>query len=154
VFTVRHVPLNRSALVCPLLDANDFRLESFCTPPQMQRYMSKISGPLTDRIDIQIDIPAVPYKELSNTTAAESSEMIRTRVIAARGVQFRRFYDERIYTNAQMGPRHIRKFCVLTAECEKIIENAVTKLGFSAQSYDRIFKSSRSVAANDPLYLA
>jgi len=120
----------------------------------MQRYMSKISGPLTDRIDIQIDIPAVPYKELSNTTAAESSEMIRTRVIAARGVQFRRFYDERIYTNAQMGPRHIRKFCVLTAECEKIIENAVTKLGFSAQSYDRIFKSSRSVAANDPLYLA
>jgi magnesium chelatase family protein len=99
-----------------------------------------------DRIDIQIDVPAVPYKELSNTRAAESSEAIRTRVIASRSVQFRRFYDERIYTNAQMGPRHIRKHCVLTAECEKIMENAVTKLGFSARGYDRILKVSRTIA--------
>jgi magnesium chelatase family protein len=97
-----------------------------------------------DRIDIQIDVPAVPYKELSNTRAAESSEAIRTRVIASRSVQFRRFYDERIYTNAQMGPRHIRKHCVLTAECEKIMENSVTKLGFSARGYDRILKAVRS----------
>jgi magnesium chelatase family protein len=131
---------------CPCGFANDFRRECFCTPPQIQRYMSKISGPLMDRIDIQIDVPAVPYKELSNTRAAESSEMIRTRVIAARSVQFRRFYDEKIYTNAQMGPRHIRKFCVLTAECEKIMENAVTKLGFSARGYDRILKVSRTIA--------
>jgi magnesium chelatase family protein len=131
---------------CPCGFANDFRRECFCTPPQIQRYMSKISGPLMDRIDIQIDVPAVPYKELSNTRAAESSEMIRTRVIAARSVQFRRFYDEKIYTNAQMGPRHIRKFCVLTTECEKIMENAVTKLGFSARGYDRILKVSRTIA--------
>jgi len=108
--------------------------------------MSKISGPLMDRIDIQIDVPAVPYKELSNTRAAESSEMIRTRVIAARSVQFRRFYDDKIYTNAQMGPRHIRRFCVLTSECEKIMENAVTKLGFSARGYDRILKVARTIA--------
>jgi magnesium chelatase family protein len=131
---------------CPCGFANDFRRECFCTPPQIQRYMSKISGPLMDRIDIQIDVPAVPYKELSNTRAAESSESIRTRVIASRSVQFRRFYDERIYTNAQMGPRHIRKHCVLTAECEKIMENAVTKLGFSARGYDRILKVSRTIA--------
>jgi magnesium chelatase family protein len=72
--------------------------------------------------------------------------MIRTRVIAARSVQFRRFYDEKIYTNAQMGLRPIHKSCVLTAECEKIMENAVTKLGFSARGYDRILKVSRTIA--------
>jgi magnesium chelatase family protein len=125
---------------CPCGFANDFRKECFCTPPQIQRYMSKISGPLMDRIDIQIDVPAVPYKELSNKRAAESSETIRMRVMAARSIQLRRFYDDHIYTNAQMGPGHLRKYCVLVPECEKIMENAVTKLGFSARGYDRILK--------------
>jgi len=131
---------------CPCGFANDFRRECFCTPPQIQRYMSKISGPLMDRIDIQIDVPAVPYKELSNSRAAESSETIRMRVVAARNVQLRRFFDEKIYTNAQMGPRHLRKHCVLTPECEKIMENAVTKLGFSARGYDRILKVARTIS--------
>ncbi len=131
---------------CPCGFANDFRRECFCTPPQIQRYMSKISGPLMDRIDIQIDVPAVPYKELATARGAESSETIRDRVIAARNVQLRRFYDDHVYTNAQMGPRHIRKYCVLTADCEKIMENAVTKLGFSARGYDRILKVARTVA--------
>jgi magnesium chelatase family protein len=131
---------------CPCGFANDFRRECFCTPPQIQRYMSRISGPLMDRIDIQIDVPAVPYKELCTTRAAESSEMIRTRVIAARNLQLRRFFDEKIYTNAQMGPRQIRKYCVLSPECEKIMENAITKLGFSARGYDRILKVARTVA--------
>jgi predicted ATPase with chaperone activity len=72
---------------CPCGFANDFRRECFCTPPQIQRYMSKISGPLMDRIDIQIDVPAVPYKELANTRAAESSETIRMRVVGARNIQ-------------------------------------------------------------------
>jgi magnesium chelatase family protein len=131
---------------CPCGFAQDFRRECFCTPPQVQRYMSKISGPLMDRIDIQIDVPAVPYKELANTRTAESSEMIRTRVIAARNVQLRRYFDEKIYTNAQMGPRQMRKYCVLTPECEKIMENAVTKLGFSARGYDRILRVARTIA--------
>jgi magnesium chelatase family protein len=108
--------------------------------------MSKISGPLMDRIDIQVDVPAVPYKELSNTRMSESSEVIRTRVIAARNVQLRRFYDEKVYTNAQMGPRHLRRYCVLTPDCEKVMENAVTKLGFSARGYDRILKVARTLA--------
>ena len=99
-----------------------------------------------DRIDIQVDVPAVPYKELAATRGAESSEAIRARVVSARSLQQRRFYDEHIYTNAQMGPRHIRKFCVLTSECEKIMENAVTKLGFSARGYDRILKVARTIA--------
>jgi magnesium chelatase family protein len=131
---------------CPCGFAHDFRRECFCTPPQIQRYMSKISGPLMDRIDIQMDVPAVPYKELSNSRGAESSETIRHRVVAARNVQLRRFFDEHIYTNAQMGPRHLRKYCVLTPDCEKIMENAVTKLGFSARGYDRILKVARTVA--------
>jgi magnesium chelatase family protein len=132
---------------CPCGFANDFRgRECFCTPPQIQRYMSKISGPLMDRIDIQIDVPAVPYKELATSRRAESSETIRTRVMAARSVQLRRFYEDHIYANAQMGPRHLRKYCVLTSECEQIMENAVTKLGFSARGYDRILKVARTIA--------
>jgi magnesium chelatase family protein len=134
---------------CPCGFANDFRRECFCTPPQIQRYMSKISGPLMDRIDIQVDVPAVPYKDLSGGRAAESSEMIRYRVVAARNTQLRRFFDEHIYCNAQMGPRHIRKYCVLSTECEKIMENAVTKLGFSARGYDRILKVARTIADLD-----
>jgi len=101
-----------------------------------------------DRIDIQIDVPAVPYKELATARGAESSETIRTRVMSARGVQQRRFSDEHIYTNAQMGPRHLRKHCVLTQECERIMENAVTKLGFSARGYDRILKRIRTTRAS------
>jgi magnesium chelatase family protein len=131
---------------CPCGFANDFRKECFCTPPQIQRYMSKISGPLMDRIDIQVDVPAVPYKDLAGCRSAESSEIIRHRVIAARNAQLRRFFDEHIYSNAQMGPRHIRKFCALSAECERIMENAVTKLGFSARGYDRILKVARTIA--------
>ena len=99
-----------------------------------------------DRIDIQVDVPAVPYKDLAGGRAAESSETIRHRVIAARNIQLRRFFDEHIYSNAQMGPRLIRKYCVLSAECERIMENAVTKLGFSARAYDRILKVARTVA--------
>mgnify|MGYP003395670108 CR=1 FL=1 len=108
--------------------------------------MSKISGPLMDRIDIQVDVPAVPYKELATARPAESSETIRARVIQTRQVQHRRFADEHIYTNSQMGPRHLRKYCSLTPEGEKIMENAVTKLGFSARGYDRILKVARTIA--------
>jgi magnesium chelatase family protein len=102
-----------------------------------------------DRIDIQVDVPAVPYKDLAGGRAAESSETVRKRVVAARNVQLRRFFDEHIYSNAQMGPRLIRKFCVLSPECERIMENAVTKLGFSARAYDRILKVARTVADLD-----
>jgi magnesium chelatase family protein len=97
-----------------------------------------------DRIDIQVDVPAVPYKDLIGRRSAESSEIIRNRVVAARSTQLRRFFDEHVYTNAQMGPRHVRKYCVLTPDCEKIMESAVTKLGFSARGYDRIRKRNRT----------
>jgi magnesium chelatase family protein len=108
--------------------------------------MSKISGPLMDRIDIQVDVPAVPYKDLAGSRSAESSETIRHRVVAARNTQLRRFFDEHIYSNSQMGPRLIRKYCVLSPDCERIMEDAVTKLGFSARGYDRILKVARTIA--------
>lgn len=111
--------------------------------------MSKISGPLMDRIDIQVDVPAVPYKDLAGGRSAESSETIRHRVVAARNSQLRRFFDEHIYSNAQMGPRQIRKYRVLSTACEQIMENAVSKLGFSARGYDRILKVARTVADLD-----
>ena len=106
--------------------------------------MSKISGPLMDRIDIQVDVPAVPYKDLTGGRTAESSETIRHRVIAARNIQLRRFFDEHVYSNAQMGPRLLRKYFVLTPDCERIMENAINKLGFSARGYDRILKRNRT----------
>ena len=102
-----------------------------------------------DRIDIQVDVPAVPYKDLAGGRSAESSEIIRHRVVAARNTQLRRFFDEHVYSNAQMGPRLIRKYCVLSPECERIMENAVTKLGFSARGYDRILKVARTICDLD-----
>src|SRR5207302_9027329 len=97
--------------------------------------MSKISGPLLDRIDIQVDVPAVPYKDLAGGRSAESSETIRHRVVAARHTQLRRFFDEHIYSNPQTGPRHIRNYCVLIPDCEKHIAHAVPKLGSGAAGH-------------------
>src|SRR5437667_3262315 len=94
---------------CPCGFANDFRRECFCTPPQIQRYMSKISGPLMDRIDIQVDVPAVPYKDLAGPRQSESSETIRHRVIAARNTQLRRFFDEHIYSKTLRTSKHRRR---------------------------------------------
>src|SRR6201981_3704303 len=98
---------------CPCGFFNDPTRECKCSPMQIQRYVSKISGPLLDRIDIHIDVPAVKFKELASDTPAESSAEIRERVVRARRVQLERFTSERIFCNAQMSPRLIRKYCVI-----------------------------------------
>src|SRR5262245_58079815 len=95
---------------CPCGFFNDPSRECTCTPPVIQRYVSRISGPLLDRIDIHIDMPAVKYRELSDQSGGESSEAVRQRVITARERQLRRYAGEKIYCNAQMSPRQIRKF--------------------------------------------
>src|SRR5215475_7776381 len=100
---------------CPCGYWNDPTRECKCTPLQIQRYVSKISGPLLDRIDIHIDVPAVKFKELASETLAESSALIRERVVAARRVQQERFTGEKIFSNAQMAPRLIRKHCAIDA---------------------------------------
>jgi magnesium chelatase family protein len=120
--------------------------ECKCTPPQIQRYISKISGPLLDRIDIHINVPAVKVSELSAREAGESSAEVRARVVAARRAQQRRFAGEQVYANAQMPPRLIRRHCQLAATSQQLLERAMLKYGLSARAYDRILKVSRTIA--------
>jgi len=133
---------------CPCGHFSDPSRECRCTPQMIQRYISKISGPLLDRIDIHIDVPAVNYKELRSRAAAESSSEIRDRVIRAREIQLNRFAaaGERIYANAQMTSRQIRAYCDLSTDCERLLERAVTQQGLSARAHDRILKVARTVA--------
>jgi len=114
----------------------------------IQRYVSKISGPLLDRIDIHIDVPSVNYRELRSGVVPESSADIRNRVIRAREVQLQRLRSEgeRIYANAQMGSREIRKYCELGTDSEHLLERAMMKRGLSARAHDRILKVSRTIA--------
>ena len=122
--------------------------ECRCTPLQIQRYVNRISGPLLDRIDIHVDVPAVRFKELTSNAApeGESSAQIRERVVRARGRQRERLQGEGIFSNAQMSPRLIRKYCRIDAESEQMLERAMTRLGLSARAYDRILKVSRTIA--------
>ena len=120
-----------------------------CSPPQIQRYVSKISGPLLDRVDIHIEVPAVKYKELRGGSDSEDSAAVRERVVRARQLQMHRLAVRRIYANAQMPPRLIRKHCGITEEGEKLLENAITRLGLSARAHDRILKVSRTIADLD-----
>ncbi len=126
---------------CPCGYFGDPTRECHCTPPMIQRYVSKISGPLLDRIDIHIEVPAVKYKELRTPSSSEDSSAIRARVLAARARQSERFASEKkTYANAQMPPRLIRKHCTISADAEKLLENAITRLGLSARAHDRILK--------------
>lgn len=122
--------------------------ECKCSPMQIQRYVGKISGPLMDRIDIHIDVPAVNFKELRGKTFddAENSEKIRERIVKARQIQLERFSGEGIFSNAAMSPSHIRKFCVLDSQSENLLERAMQKQGLSARAHDRILKVARTIA--------
>jgi magnesium chelatase family protein len=118
-----------------------------CSTPQIQRYMGRISGPLLDRIDIHIDVPALPYQDLSEKGRGEISEVIRNRVIAARIIQSERFYKRQdCYKNADMLPSDLRTFCVLDDMSKQLLKTAMNKLGLSARAYDRILKVSRTIA--------
>jgi len=135
---------------CPCGYFGDPAHDCHCTPPMIQRYVSKISGPLLDRIDIHIEVPAVKYKELRAPSAAEDSAVVRSRVIAARQKQLERYRGEKnTYCNAQMAPKMIRKHCGINAEGEKLLESAVTRLGLSARAHDRILKVARTIADLD-----
>jgi len=120
-----------------------------CTNQQVRRYRSRISGPLLDRIDIHVEVPAVPYKELAATAPAEPSAAVRGRVMAARQIQSRRFARTSIFCNAQMGTRQIRQFCKVDQPSEHLLEQAVDTLGLSARAYTRILKIARTIADLD-----
>ena len=117
-----------------------------CTESEKARYYSKISGPLLDRIDIQLDVPEVKFGDIISRAPAESSAAIRARVAQARERQAVRFVGRRVFANAQMGPKETKEFCRLPAEAERLLEMAVTKLGFSARAFDRVLKVARTIA--------
>src|SRR6202050_348048 len=132
---------------CPCGFFGDPTRECQCTPMQIQRYVSKISGPLLDRIDIHIEVPAVKYQELRKTTQAESSEAVRQRVIGARKRQIERFAGQKdTYANAQMSTKLLRKHCQISSESERLLESAIGQLGLSARAHDRILKVARTIA--------
>ena len=117
------------------------------SPAEMQRYLSKISGPLLDRIDIHIEVTPVPFEKLSDENKAESSIEIRKRVTAAREIQAERFKEfENIHYNAQMNSKQIRKFCALDDASKNLLKTAMERLNLSARAYDRILKVSRTIA--------
>jgi magnesium chelatase family protein len=133
---------------CPCGYFNDKSRECMCTPPMIQRYVSKVSGPLLDRIDIHVEVPAVQYKELRGNAAAEGSAEIRERVMAARERQRQRFRKagEKIYANTQMTTRQIRAHCELGPDAERLLERAMQQQGLTARAHDRILKVARTIA--------
>lgn len=131
---------------CPCGFLTDPQKECVCTPLQIQRYRSKVSGPLLDRIDIQVEVPGLRYQELATKDAGESSEVIRRRVNAARVLQHHRFEKTKLHSNAQMGTREIKRYCSVQNDAEKLLETAINKLGLSARAYSRVLKVGRTIA--------
>jgi magnesium chelatase family protein len=142
---------------CPCGYFNDPNRDCNCSPPTIQRYISKISGPLLDRIDIHIEVPAIQYRELRSPEGSESSREIRKRVVAARKRQYTRFLSSssrpngrgsssRAFSNAQMSTQQIRTYCKLSPDAEHLLERAMQKQGLSARAHDRILKVARTVA--------
>jgi magnesium chelatase family protein len=131
---------------CPCGHLGDPRRECTCTPDQVHRYRSRISGPLLDRIDIHLEVPPVPYKDLSGERPGRSSEEMLEGVLTARAAQAERFRREAVRTNADMGPRQLQENCALDEEGRRILERAVNRFGLSARAYARILKVARTVA--------
>ena len=131
---------------CPCGFLTDPKHACNCSHHQIHRYRSKISGPLLDRIDIHVEVPSVPYKDLMSEDLAEASCDIRQRVSRARTIQKERFQNTRIHSNAHMSNRHIKKFCTIDDSSGRILEAAVNKLGLSARAYNRILKIARTIA--------
>jgi magnesium chelatase family protein len=127
----------------------DPRHDCTCTPKQIENYRSRISGPLLDRIDIQVEIPAVSYREISSDAASESSASIQTRVIRAGEVQLHRFDGSPVRSNARMRPADLRRWCRLDAASERLLEQAITRLGLSARGWNRVLKVARTIADID-----
>jgi len=126
---------------------NDPNAPVTSSPAEMQRYLSKISGPLLDRIDIHIEVTPVPFEKLSEDRKGESSVEIRKRVIAAREIQTKRFEDsDTVHYNAQMNTKQIRKYCILDEASKQLLKTAMERLNLSARAYDRILKVSRTIA--------
>ncbi len=117
-----------------------------CQKDDIKRYISKLSGPLLDRIDIQIEVPPLSYEELSNSPSAESSAIVRERVTMARNISAARFKGEKVYSNSAMTQQHLKKYCRLNTEASTLMREAFDRLKLSARGYDRILRVARTIA--------
>jgi magnesium chelatase family protein len=131
---------------CPCGYLGDATHACRCDVRQVHRYRSKVSGPLMDRIDIHVEVPAVPFRDLTTATPGEDSTQIRRRVTAARGLQCERLKRTRIHSNAQMNSRQIKTHCTIDRESMVLLETAIEKLGLSARAYNRVLKIARTIA--------
>jgi len=134
---------------CPCGYRGDPRRSCHCTPPQIERYMSKISGPLLDRIDIHIEVPAVAFRELSGSVPGTSSSQMREQVAAARRVQAARFHGVAARHNADMTHRQTRRHCRLDAEGNNLLKASMNDLGLSARAHDKVLRTARTIADLD-----
>jgi magnesium chelatase family protein len=134
---------------CPCGYRTDPRRTCNCTPPMIERYMGRVSGPLMDRIDIHIEVPAVPFNELSSGQSGTSSAEMREQVTGARAVQSKRFEGTSTRANAQMSSRQLRQYCPLGKEQQSILKQAVTEMGLSARAHDKILRVARTIADLD-----
>ena len=131
---------------CPCGYRGDPKRQCNCTPPQIERYLSKISGPLLDRLDIHIEVPPVAFRELKDESPGTSSETMIEQVLAAREIQERRFAGESNRLNGKMTPPQIRKQCRLQADAEAMLQSAMEDMGLSARAHDKILRISRTIA--------
>ena len=131
---------------CPCGFYGSKEKECTCSENAISKYMGKISGPLLDRLDIQIEVTPVKYQKLNNNSKEESSEEIKLRVNKARKIQHERYINDGIYSNSQLTPKLIEKYCKLDSQSKELLENAFKKLGLSARAYTRILKVSRTIA--------
>jgi magnesium chelatase family protein len=132
---------------CPCGYFNHPEKECICAPGVVQKYLSKISGPLLDRIDLHVEVTPVNFNELASERLSEKSMDIRARVTNARTIQIARFEDrEDVFCNAQMSPNMVRKICKISDSGQALLKQAMEKLGLSARAYDRILKVARTIA--------
>lgn len=131
---------------CPCGYYTHARQECHCTPRQIHNYMRRISGPLWDRIDLHIEVPALDYQELAEAKQGESSQIIRQRVNRARNIQQERFQQKKFHCNAHMPTKLLKKYCQVTQESHQLFQAAMNKLNLSARAYNRILKVARTIA--------
>ncbi len=138
--------LAAAANPCPCGHLGDPRRECRCTPPEVRRYRARLSGPLLDRIDLQLEVPAVPYRDLARGGTGESSQAVAERVVAARGRQARRLAGSGRHANAELSPVEVRRWCAPDGEGERLLELAMAKLALSARAVHRILRVARTIA--------
>ena len=141
-----HLSLEKATRPCPCGFLGHPSRECRCTPHEVGRYSARISGPLLDRIDIQLDVPTLPFSELAEKGSGESSAAILARVVAARARQRERLAGEKAKSNAELSPRSIRKHCAVDADGKRLLTAAGDRMGLSGRAHDRILKVARTIA--------